>query len=344
MKTLTRQGIILNLLLVCMAAGAQPKQLTPEELGWKAYTVHSESLGPVHYVVSAVQIDRKKPLLLYLDGSGALPMFQYTQRGIGSSVPLDYRSLSEQYHVVVISKPGVPFIDSIYYDTATGYPQYPTPAEYKKRLSLDWRVEAANLVLRNVPEILSVDTDKVAILGISEGFQVGAKLISTNRSVTHAILVVGNGLNQLFDFIIQYRTDAQAGKITQEEAQYGIDSLLKVYRDIYADPASTDKEWYGHTYLRWASFAGSIPMEHILSADIPVYLVAAANDRNTTVLSTDYIALESLRLGKNHIEYKVYPYDHSLSEYITDEQGNITGARSHMREVLGEALEWLAGK
>lgn len=344
MKTLARTGFILHLLLLCIAADAQPKSLTPEELGWKPYTLRSETLGLIHYVVSTGEIGRKKPVLLYLDGSGALPMFQYTQRGIGSSIPLDYKTLSEQYHVVVISKPGVPFIDSVSYDTTTGYPYYAPPAEYKKRLSLDWRVAAADMVLRKVQEELPVDTGKIAILGISEGFQVGAKLIATNKSITHAILVVGNGLNQLYDFIIQYRTDAQAGKITPAEAQQGIDSLLLVYRDIYADPISTDKEWYGHTYLRWASFAGSIPMEHLVSADIPVYLVAAANDRNTSVLSTDYIALECLRLGKRHIEYKVYPYDHSLNEYITDEQGNITGAKNHMREVLGEALKWLSGK
>jgi len=51
-------------------------------------------------------------------------------------------------------------------------------------------------------------------------------------------------------------------------------------------------------------------MENVLSVDIPVYIVAGSEDRNTTILSTDYLYLESIRRGKNNITYKVYPYDH----------------------------------
>src|SRR5690606_30011776 len=115
---------------------------TPEQLGWKKFSIESRALGTVNYFVNSQNINSKKPLLLYLDGSGAMPLFQYTDRGIGSSVALPYRELPAKYHFVIISKPGVPFIDSVGRDPVSGAPVYEPPQEYDKRLSLDWRVNA----------------------------------------------------------------------------------------------------------------------------------------------------------------------------------------------------------
>jgi hypothetical protein len=260
---------------------------------------------------------------------------------LGSTVPLDTKNLSEQYHIVIISKPGVPFIDSVKMDEQTGFPIYKTPEEYSSRLSLDWRVNAANQVLNDVLKKVKVQNNKIAILGISEGFQVGAKLLTVNKKITHSILLVGNGLSQFYDFIIQNRMDAASGNISYEESQKNIDSLYKVYQDICLNSQSTKKEWSGHTYLRWSSFCKNKPMDNILSSSIPIYLVGSAKDRNTAVLSSDYLYLEAVEEGKQNITYKNYPYDHTFNEVITDDQGNVTSVKNHMMEVIEEALTWL---
>lgn len=316
--------------------------VTPERLGFRADTIRDEKWGVIHYYVSADSIGAAKPVLLYLDGSGPYPLFQYTERGIGSSVVFDFMALSADYHIVLISKPGVPFIDSVKMDS--GRPYYAPPPAYRQRLSLDWRVQSARLVLDRVVRDYVVDTSKIAVLGISEGFQVGAKLASSEDRITHAILMAGNGLNQFFDFILHNRTDAQCEVISVEEAQMNIDSLLESFSAIYADPLATDKEWYGHTYLRWSSFTQNNPTENILSLDIPVYIAAASRDRNTSVLGTDYLYLESLKSGKKNLIYKVYPYDHSFNEWTRDAEGRVTGVKGHMQEVIKEAMDWLAGQ
>lgn len=311
-----------------------------EKIGWKSFSINTKDMGVINYYITNNKIDTKKPILLYLDGSGPYPLYQYSTRGIGSTVPIDYKNLSEKYHVVLISKPGIPFIDSVYRDLKTGSLIYKTPDEYKKRLSLEWRVNAANMVLKELLAKPTTDKNKVAVMGISEGFQVGSKLLTINKSITHAALIIGNGLNQLFDFIIQNRTDAQIGKISSEQAQKNIDSLNTIFKDIYAHPTSTDKEWYGHTYLRWASFSHNIPLENLLSTTIPVYIIAASNDQNTTAISTDYISLESIRKGKKNITYKVYPYDHSLNEFTKDENGNVISVKNHTQEVISDVINW----
>lgn len=315
--------------------------ITPEQLGFKHYNTVSDTLGEINYYISSNGIERTKPVLLYLDGSGANPLFQYTERGIGSTVVLDFKELSEQYHIVLISKPGVPFIDSVKMNQEAGTPMYQPPHEYKKRLSLEWRVYSAQVVLDQILKNIAVDKKKIAVLGISEGFQVGAKLVSIYPEITHSLLFVGNGLNQFYDFIIQHRTNTQSGNISEEQAQENIDSLLSKVKDIYANPTATDKEWYGHTYLRWASFTKNNPTENILSVDTPVYIAVASKDQNTTVLGTDYLYLESIQRNKKNITYKVYPYDHSFREIKTDKQGNVLSVKNHMDTVIKESLKWL---
>lgn len=338
------QLILSITLLLLSVINLNAQELTAEQLGFKAYSIEDETLGEINYYISSNKIDSTKPVLLYLDGSGAYPLFQYTEGGIGSTVIIDFRALSNDFHVVLISKPGVPFIDSVKSDMELGMPIYKTPKKYIEKLSLDWRVNSADLVLSKVMDEVKVEKKKIAVIGISEGFQVGAKLATLNNSITHLALLVGNGLNQFYDFIIQNRIDAQQGVISNEDAQKNIDSLMLIAQDIYANPTLTDKEWYGHTYLRWSSFTSNNPSEHILNLTIPVYIVAASNDRNTSVLGTDYLFLESIRQGKSNLEYKVYPFDHSFNEEIKDENGKTVAVKNHMWEVIGDAIDWIIKK
>lgn len=332
---------ITGLLLICSCFIIQGQQLTPESLGFNPYQVNHQTLGEVNFYITSNGLEKSKPVLLYLDGSGAFPLFQMMEQGIGSSVIINFSELSEQYHVVIISKPDVPFIDSLRIDSKTGYPLYDSPEGYTQNLSLDWRVSAAQTALDFIFDNTPIDTTKVVAMGVSEGFQVGAKLASVDSRISHLILMVGNGLNQYFDFIIQNRMDAYAGAITEAESQKNIDSLFKISRSIALEPKNTDKEWYGHSYLRWSSFTKESPAQSILSLDIPIYLIGCSKDRNSSVLGTDYLYLESLNKGKTNITYRVYPYDHSFNEQILDEEGRVVSFQNHGTEVLGEAFEWL---
>lgn len=334
---------LLFLCLVSFLRSSTGQEITPEKLGFKPFTLHDKALGRIDYYISAKDMDKAKPVLLYLDGSGAYPLFQYTERGIGSSIILDFQKLSQLFHLVLISKPGLPFIDSVQFDREIGMPVYETPQAYREKLSLEWRVNSAKTVLKKALAALKVKDKKVVVFGVSEGFQVGAKLASIDKTVSHLILLVGNGLNQIYDFIIQNRIDAESGALSDQEAQKNVDSLYLVAKDIYANPQATDKEWYGHTYLRWSSFTNNSPTDNILSLDIPVYIVAAANDKNTSVLGTDYLYLECLRRKKGNVFYNVYPVNHALSQIVQDENGNIVSKKDYRNEIIEAAFEWLKG-
>ncbi|MBK7234010.1 MAG: hypothetical protein IPH93_17530 [Saprospiraceae bacterium] len=319
-------------------------QMNPKKLGFDHLTIKDKVLGDVHYYHFTKGEDSTKPLLLYLDGSGAYPLFQMMEKGTGSTIPFDYRSLADKYHLLFISKPGVPFADSVGKDPETNYPLYQTPEEYTRRLSLGWRVQSADLVLKDALKKWKVNKSKIAVLGFSEGFQVGSKLISINPYITHAILFVGNGFTQFFDFIIQNRLDAQLGKISVAESQKNIDSLYAIYKAIQSDPNSTKKFWYGHSYLRWSSFCAEEPINHLLGTKIPVYFVSCNNDQNTSALGLDYIYLKAVLAGKKNLEYRTYPYDHGFNEIISDEHGKTISVKNHMDDAMKEAIFWLNNK
>ncbi len=316
--------------------------ITSDDLGFNSYSITNKELGEINYYVSKNDSNIEKPILLYLDGSGAFPLFQQMKNGIGSTVIIDFQNLSKKFTIVLISKPNVPFIDSVKTEALIKFPIYHQSKIYKQRLSLNWRVQSANLVLDKMHKINP--KNKIIVVGVSEGFQVGTKLISINHDITYALLFVGNGLSQFYDFILQNRIDVNKKLITETQAQKNIDSLYSVFRSIYSDPKATDKEWFGHTYLRWSSFGSNNPTENIMSSKIPIYIVACSNDNNTSVLGTDYLFLESIRLKKKNITYKVYPYNHSFNEYIKDENGQIISVKNHTKEVFNRAFKWLNEK
>ena len=331
--------ILLFCILFSIGTQVKSQQITPKKLGFMEYQVIDPELGQVNYLRSIDTSGTKKPLLVYLDGSGPYPLFQQMDVGIGSTVVIDFQQLKNDYHIVLISKPGVPFIDSVGNDK-NGFPMYPEPEEYIQRLSHDWRVNSAHLVINALMQDATIDPSKVAVLGFSEGAQVGPKLATINKHITHLLLFGGNGLNQFFDPIITARMKATRGQISEEAAQKEIEALFAEYRNIYSDPENTAKTWWGHTYQRWASFTQTDPYQLLLGLDLPIYFANGSLDENS-VLSADYIQLEFIKAGKNNLTYKTYPNcDHQFNEIIT-ENGQFVEAKSKLQSVMGSAFEWL---
>lgn len=314
-------------------------QITPNQLGFQSDSIISETLGTINYFVSNSDSEDDLPLLVYLDGSGAFPLFQYTSQGIGSTVVINFQKLAANYQIVLISKPGVPFIDSVG-NNENGLPVYSYPQDYTEKLSLNWRVFSADTVINHLLSKRKKPQQKAIVFGISEGAQVGPYLAAKNRHISHLILLAGNGLNQFFDPIITARNKAISGVLSETEAQAEIDTLYQQYKTIYAQKYNTNKEWWGHTYQRWASFTNKDPLEYLRTLDIPIYIANGSLDENS-VLSADYVYLDFIRLGKENLKYKTYPgYDHQFNQ-LHFEKGKVVGVTPKLTEVLIDVFTWL---
>lgn len=308
---------------------------------WATISIKDPDLGEINYHVYKNKMSEHKPLIVYLQGSNNFPLYYLKPTGGYSlSTTLNFRSMSNDYHIILISKPNIPFVDSIKI-APSGRRYYPLNEEYVEKYSLDWRVHSADKVIEDAFKKLNIDSSTVIAWGYSEGSQVAPAVAVKNKKVTHVISMMGNSLNHLYDFILMERVAALNGEQSNEEAQANIDSLYTEFEKIYNDPKSTEKEWFGETYYKWSSFTLNSPIDNMLKLDIPILYIAGGNDHHS-ILNADYAKLEFLRKGKDNLTYKVFPdCDHFFLEPQTDSSGKKEWI-DRLDEVNGFALEWVS--
>ncbi|MEM6721273.1 MAG: hypothetical protein AAF611_18240 [Bacteroidota bacterium] len=308
---------------------------------WKTISIEDSILGKIDYHVYKNKLTHRKPLIVYLQGSTNFPLYWLNPNGSYSSgITLNVNSMSNDYHIILISKPNTPLVDSIAV-TPSGRKHYPMREGYSEKYSLDWRANSADKVINDAFKKLNIDSSRVIIWGHSEGSQVAPAVAVKNKKVTHVISMVGNSLNHLYDFILKERVAALNGEKSNIEAQAVIDSLYIEFEKIYKDPKSTTKKWFGETYYKWSSFTLNSPIDNMLQLNIPILYVAGGEDRHS-ILNMDYAKLEFLRKGKDNLTYKVYPnYDHFFMETKIDDSGKREWI-DHLDEVNNFALEWIA--
>ncbi|WP_412850619.1 acyl-CoA thioester hydrolase/BAAT C-terminal domain-containing protein [Chryseobacterium sp. PMSZPI] len=307
---------------------------------FKHYTLHDSQLKSFQLHLLTSDSTAVKPLMVYLDGSGNFPIYYKTKSGkYSTSIPIDLKKYSKNYHIVLISKPGIPFKDSLQV-APSGRRFYPVSENYTTLYSLDWRAETASKAINFFIKKLPVNKKKIVVMGYSEGSQVAPKVAVLNKKVTNVVCIVGNALNHFYDFLINTRLDVIKNKISPQEGQSIIDSLYTDYEKIHEDPLSTKKTWYGETYLKWSSFSRTTPLENMLKLKIPILYIAAGKDNNQTIIDMDYAKLEFIRQGKKNLTYKVYPNsNHYFQEEETKDGKTVTVDR--IDEVHQFAIDWL---
>jgi pimeloyl-ACP methyl ester carboxylesterase len=315
------------------ATGQENKSdVESESLGYSAFELILDGepdAEPIEYFVSSggrvLDTTTKRPIVVYLQGSGSTPLFYGEPTRLSSSLmfgPDDFPN----HHYVVIGKPGVPF-----YSKDKDYQS----DEYDRRLSLPHRVAATNQVLAQVLKQAWARSDQVVVVGHSEGADVAPRVAAGNPSVTHLAVFAPGALSQMFEFVIQQRKQIAGGKITPAEGDAAIEQLYQDYAKILANPNATDESWNGHTYLRWSTFFEPAS-ESYAGVDVPVFAAVCREDANTPLESGEAIRLEFLRLGKPNLTYKVWPTDHYFLEYVSD-----TETIDRRMDAFQEFMGWL---
>jgi pimeloyl-ACP methyl ester carboxylesterase len=292
---------------------------------FKIFSIENKKLGKVEFCTFKSTIDKKKPLMIFIHGSGNLPTFQYIKstQSYNWSAFSEIQKYKDTYHVILVNKPHVPLFDTV--QGENGNYTYPVSEEYQQKYSLEWRAEAASFIINQAIRQLPTDPSKIVVIGHSQGGQVAPKVAVINKKVTHVVLLNSNSLNHLYDFVLQERLAAFKGEQTFNSTQQNIDSLFADYKRIFNDPKNKTKKWYDETYFRWASFSDETPLENMLQLKIPIYVIAGGKDLwGSFIMNTDYVQIEFLRYRKTNLTYQVYPNaNHFLQDEI-DENGKTT--------------------
>jgi pimeloyl-ACP methyl ester carboxylesterase len=329
--------ILISLLLIILSNGFYAQNNLKEQ--FQIFSFEDSKLGKIEYCTFNSSIKKKKPILLFIHGSGNLPTFHYRKdlKDYAWSGFSEIQRFKDDYHIIFVNKPGIPLFDTINFDK-NGNAEYPLNNEYKQKFSLDWRAESASKIINHAIKKIPADKSKIIVIGHSQGGQVVPKVAVINKKVTHIVMLNSNALNHLYDFVLQERLRAFKGETTFEKSQENIDVLFSDYKNIFENPKSREKIWDGETYYRWANFSKETPLENMLKLNIPILMIAGGKDIwGSFIMNTDYAEIEFLQKGKNNLTYKVYPNaNHFLQDEIIENGQTLCSQHNFLKKNLNQ--------
>ena len=288
-------------------AAQQTVQQEPLELGKAAatrFTLHRGGAPDTRYVIS--QPAHKAPLVLFVQGSGCTPPFV----GLGTpnrySTVFNFVPLAQRgdYAVMVVDKPHQPDAPP------PSQPGVATacPAAFNAYFSYDTWLDTLRGALRHALVLPWVDGSRVLVFGVSEGAVMASGLARALPEVTHVALIGGTGTSQLFDFA----ANAYRAGTNDDDTLARLRDIDATVDAINADPRSTGKFAWGHTYLRWSSFFAQAPGENLVQSKARVYLASGMRDDSVPVLSTEVAYARLRALGRDVTFRRVPRAGHDL--------------------------------
>lgn len=276
-------------------------------------------------------IDTRKPLLVYLEGSGAQSHFFSMDGRMGMGVfGLIAMNHGKTYHVVTTEKRGVPFGDAGNRGSAEGASE-----EYNRFATLDDRVADVRLLLDLLLAENAVDSSQVILLGHSEGADVAAGVAVVDSRVTHVAFLSGGGAAQFFDFFVQTRKRLAKENVPAEEVEKQIAGLEQQIREILEDPNSETRMFAGHAFKRWSTFATVAAAENLARSKAKLFLAHGTEDESVPIESFDYLVVELLRKRRVDVTVKRYAgCDHSYMQ-VGAEPSN-----DPFQNVIAEVVNW----
>ena len=295
--------------------------------------------GAIGWYLDNVEVDSPGPLIVWLPGSGAMPFFQsYTDGSIGYSFPPELLAYRNKAHFLFVEKPGVPFFAELEFDEKRQRPVQLDNKVYRAGITKDNLVARAAIAIRAARVELGERATQVILIGGSEGAQY-AFALAREVQADRVIAWGGIALPQYYDFILEFRLQAERGEITRVEAQTRVEELYSTIRTIEENPLDTTERFYGEAYRRWSSFGPYSAIDDMLSLEVPLLLIQGGADSNAPILNSDYAMIAFLSEGRTNLDYWVYPdLDHFFRD-VTVDPGLPEADKS--KEVWDRAWRWL---
>lgn len=269
-------------------------QKTPEDFGYKYLTFNYKKLN-VDVLIKSKKGEEniQKPLFLFCQGSLPQPVLKYDEIGLYGTFPFDENDFLNDYHLVIIGKPGVPIISNVK-DLKDNY-QYlinndSVPKIYSDNHYLDYYVDRNHFIIKKLLKEKWISKNKLVLAGHSEGSTVAAKLARKNKKVTHLIYSGGNPYGRILNIL-------QSG-IYYDKNYNNIEFWKKVV-------ANKDNLKYngGDTHKATYDFSQS-SVNHFKKLKIPILISYGTKDWNAQY--NDLFYIESIKLGIKNVSFNPY--------------------------------------
>ncbi|WP_337966939.1 hypothetical protein [uncultured Flavobacterium sp.] len=297
----------------------------------------------IDFIVVDTVFTAKKPIFLFCQGSMPMPLFVKPKDEpmwiIGGGVTnFDIKEIKKHYHLVVISMPKTPVIveEKNLNESYCYIPNPDKPKEFDVEYELSDYLEnyqkRANAVLHYLRKQKWVDNSKLIVAGHSQGSKVASAIAANNKKVTKLGLFGANPFGRIDQMIRGYRKEAEAKKITWQEADEKINEKYEMLRE-----ANNKDSLKANPYLlAWKSFSKP-QINDWLKIEIPTYLAYGTNDIASDLC--DIVPLFYIQNSKNNLTLKRYPnLEHNF--YEVNEDGRANYDKEHWIEVMNEFVKW----
>ncbi|MCG2611557.1 alpha/beta hydrolase [Flavobacterium sp. SM15] len=151
---------------------------------------------------------KKKPIFFWCQGSLPQPVIKYDEKGIYGTFPFNPDDFLNEFHLVIVGKPGVPVISEVSklnqnytYTDESGK----TPDNYNNNNFPDYYVNRNNWIIGKLIKLPMFSDKKLVVSGHSEGSSIAAKMASENTKITHLIYSGGNPYGRIMSILAQSR-------------------------------------------------------------------------------------------------------------------------------------------
>ncbi|KAA5535793.1 alpha/beta hydrolase family protein [Paenimyroides baculatum] len=277
------------------------------------------------FYLSVTSSKSNLPLIVYVQGSGMNSLFTKYQNG---QIRPEYGHMTwynagqEKYRILVVEKPGVKYLQS--------GPSKNFDTKFSLESFSNSIVNAINYTTQNE----KIDTTKILIAGHSEGGIVASRVANLMKNkISNVAVMAGEGLSQLYS-LYKFADDGTFFSTKEHNmptSEQRIKYLTDKWKDILANPNSTDKMFWGFTYLRWSSMLKTSVIDELANYNGKILIIQGTSDKavHPENAISSYTAL--LSKGKQ-VELKVIEKaDHSFN--ISDKP-DIDGWKSAIEDII----------
>ena len=334
MSILIKKTITILFLLATITVFGQTK--TPEDFGFK-HIVYYYKNDPVDILIKSKKGEEniQKPLFFFCQGSLPTPLISYDEHGVYGTFPFIPDSLSEKYHLVIVSKPYIPVMADVStlsqnyftYIDSTGKP----PKEYSDRNLLSYYTPRNIKIIKYLQKQKWVSHAQLVVAGHSEGSTVAAKMAVECKKITHLIYSGGNPMGRIMSIIGKDRaveTDTDSTRFGEQSIMYW-EQVVKNKNSMDASHGDTDK----------ATFEFSYPtIKYLEKLKIPVLVTYGTKDMCAPF--NDFLHVETIREGKTNFTFKAYVgTEHNFFPLTEDNKPNYDVF--NWDNVANDWLQWL---
>lgn len=336
--------ILLFLLLILTSTIFSQSNCLIEGTEIRQFSIKTKN-DTIEFILPNGNIDTIKPVLLFCQGSLPIPLIIALPNGqkiIASLNNFDYKKISNEYHLVVISAPKTPAVVGLQ-NLNKQYCFVPDTSKQNIYSSLYINNNYLGNYTARTKKVIDylykqkwVDKERIYVLGHSQGSKVAIEASINNKKVTKIGYLSGNPLGRIDQLIREQRESCKSGKISIEESQREIQRIYKMWETINSNPNSNSTA-YGDPNRAWTSFSKPI-LDKMLKLKQPLFVGYGTSD--ITASFCDLLPIYFLSSGKINFEHKPYlGLEHNFFE--VDKYGGINYYKCHWQEVMNDFDKWL---